>query len=94
MFGYGQGKFEKKPIKEEEHTKETGSLTKVVFRNDGASMSSTWKDDRIKPYNPFKTTEFSARFGSGAFTCIHTMNDKEGAWWKAEFGYSPTIAKV
>ena len=50
-----------------------------------ASMSSAWKDHRIKPENPFKSLEFSPRWGTGEFTCIHTLNnDTKGDWWQAE----------
>jgi hypothetical protein len=64
----------------------------------GASQSSYWKDPRIQPNNPFKTTEFSAKWGTGAFTCTHTLNDKTGAWWKASLtgndGQPYTITKI
>jgi len=69
-------------------------MCQLTLRNEGASMSSYWKDHRIKAYNPFKTTEFSPRWGTGTFTCIHSLNDKDGAWWKLDFGYQPTIAKI
>ena len=49
-------------------------------------MSSQWKDDRMKPWNPIKTKNWNAKWGQGEFTCIHTMNDEEGAWWAADFG--------
>ena len=63
---------------------------------EGASQSSTWTDQRIHANNPFKTTEFSATWGSGEFTCTHTQNDKAGAWWKANFAgnEAPTVTKI
>ena len=57
-------------------------------------MSSIWKDARNKPFNVYKSTEFNANWGEGAFTCIHSMNDAEGPWWKATFGARVTISKV
>jgi len=51
---------------------------------ESASQSSYWKDNKIKAYNPFKTSNFSASWGTGEFTCTHTMNDKAGAWWRAD----------
>ena len=80
MWGYGQGVIETTPTKPAEPTK-VETTTKITFRNDYASMSSYWKDDRNKAYNPFKTTEFSNRWGAGAFTCVHSLNDEAGAWW-------------
>ena len=53
----------------------------VGFKDEWITMSSKWKDDRMKPWNPIKTINFNANWGQGEFTCIHTMNDKEGAWW-------------
>ena len=55
------------------------------------TMSSKWKDERMKPWNVVKTTNFNANWGKGEFTCIHTLNDKDGPWWKAEFGNTVTI---
>jgi len=57
-------------------------------------MSSKWKDDRMKPWNPVKTENWNANWGEGEFTCIHSMNDEAGPWWKANFGASYTITKV
>lgn len=57
-------------------------------------MSSTWKDERNQAYNVFKTTTYNANWGKGQFTCIHTMNDAEGAWWRVNFGIDLTITKV
>ena len=57
-------------------------------------MSSVWKDARNKPWNVIKTLNFNANWGQGEFTCVHSMNDKEGPWWKAEFGVKVTITKV
>jgi len=49
------------------------------------TMSTKWKDERMKPHNVVKTTNFNSNWGQGEFTCIHTLNDKEGPWWKALF---------
>ena len=57
-------------------------------------MSSMWKDDRMKPWNPIKSINFNANWGQGEFTCIHTMNDEAGPWWKAKFGMEVLITKV
>jgi len=53
-----------------------------------------WKDDRMKPWNPIKSINFNANWGQGEFTCIHTMNDEAGPWWKAKFGMEVLITKV
>jgi len=76
VWGYG-----KEIIKEKPKPIVIPPMCSLEFQNERASMSSVWKDHRIKPYNPFKTTEFSPNWGTGAFTCIHTKNDKAGAWW-------------
>ena len=57
-------------------------------------MSSMWKDERMKPWNPIKSQNFNANWGQGEFTCIHSMNDEVGPWWKAEFGGSYIVTKV
>jgi hypothetical protein len=62
--------------------------------NDWITMSSQWKDDRMKPWNVIKTLQFNANWGQGEFTCIHTLNDKEGPWWMAKLGAEVTINKV
>jgi hypothetical protein len=68
----------------------------LTLNMDGASQSSFWKDQRIKANNPYKTKDFAASWGTGAFTCTHTENDKAGAWWKATFtGSEPvTVTKI
>jgi hypothetical protein len=48
----------------------------------------------MKPWNVLKTMNFNANWGQGEFTCVHSMNDKDGAWWKAKFGVKVTITKV
>ena len=63
-------------------------------QDDWISMSSVWKDARNKPWNVIKTNNFNANWGQGEFTCVHSMNDKEGPWWKAEFGVKVTITKI
>merc|ERR1712066_414153 len=61
----------------------------------GVTMSSTWKDERNKPWNPIKVTEkFNPNWGGGKFTCIHTLNDADGPWWRAQFNATYTIGKV
>ena len=57
-------------------------------------MSTKWKDERMKPWNVVKTTNWNSNWGKGEFTCIHTLNDKEGPWWKAQFEAPQTITKV
>jgi len=57
----------------------------VPFNRNGAKMSSTWKDKRVHPFNVFKSNRFAPRWGTGSFTCIHTLNDAGGAWWMAPF---------
>ena len=59
-----------------------------------AKQSSTWKDKRVKPFNPFKTNAFNARWGKGRFTCTHTLNDKAGAWWSVEFYGTPMVTRI
>jgi hypothetical protein len=66
----------------------------LKFKNDWIKMSSRWKDDRMKPWNVFKTSNFNANWGQGEFTCIHTMNDEAGPWWSASFGRELSIGKV
>jgi hypothetical protein len=61
---------------------------------DKASMSSQWEDVRNNPCNPIKTEHFNPRWGGGEFTCIHTLKDKDGAWWKTTFGSTLEIIKV
>lgn len=57
-------------------------------------MSSKWNDERMKPWNVIKTDKWNANWGKGQFTCIHTLNDEAGAWWKAKFGQDLTVTKV
>jgi len=57
-------------------------------------MSSRWNDERMQPWNVVKTANFDANWGKGEFTCIHSMKDEEGAWWKASFGGEVTVTKV
>ena len=47
-------------------------------------MSSAWKNENNSPCNPFKPN-FNSHWGKGDFSCIHTLNDKDGPWWKAKF---------
>jgi hypothetical protein len=46
------------------------------FKNDWISMSSTYKHDQNKPWNPIKTENYNANWGQGEFTCMHTLADK------------------
>lgn len=57
-------------------------------------MSSTWKDERIKAWNVVKGNQYSAKMFGGPNSCIHTMNDKEGAWWRGNFGRKITVTYV
>jgi hypothetical protein len=57
-------------------------------------MSSSWKDERNKPSNVFKSTTWNANWGWGEFTCIHTLNDMEGAWWKVDFDQDIKVTKI
>jgi hypothetical protein len=63
-----------------------GSPVAVGFRREWAKQSTYFKDKRVKAWNPFKTTAFNARWGKGAFTCTHTLNDAAGAWWQVNLG--------
>lgn len=57
-------------------------------------MSSLWKDKRVQPKNPFKSTTFNSNWGGGDFTCVHTLNDPNGAWWRYNFGIDLVVTKV
>jgi hypothetical protein len=61
----------------------------------GITMSSLWDDIRMKPWNVVKTNNFNPNWGQGEFTCIHTLADKEGPWWRVGFsGVSLIITRV
>jgi len=64
------------------------------FNQNAIQMSSMWKDERMKPWNVIKSMNFNSKWGQGEFTCIHTLNDKDGPWWKANFGMEVTVTKV
>ena len=66
----------------------------TCMKRSSAKQSSTWKDKRVKAFNPFKTKRFNARWGKGAFTCTHTLNDPKGAWWQVGFYGTPTITRI
>jgi hypothetical protein len=57
-------------------------------------MSSLWKDPRVTPNNVFKATTWNSNWGYGAFTCIHTLNDREGPWWNVNLGTDVVVTKV
>ena len=57
-------------------------------------MSSWWNEPRNNPCNPIKTENFNPNWGGGEFTCMHTLNDKEGPWWQSSFEQRETITKV
>jgi hypothetical protein len=70
---------------------------------DKASMSSVWKDGRVntEPHDVFKSKIWNANLGydvlSGKtyeLTCIHTMMDSEGAWWKVNFDTNILVTKI
>ena len=65
----------------------------MAFKNEAISMSSKWNDDRMEPWNVLKEN-FNPNWGKGDFSCIHTLNDKEGPWWSAKFGMEATVTKV
>jgi hypothetical protein len=65
-----------------------------VIENDWITMSSYWKDARMKAWNVIKTANFNPNWGAGEFTCIHTLNDEAGPWWQAKFGAVVTVTKV
>ena len=46
------------------------------------TMSSYWKDERMKPWNVIKTKNFNANWGQGEFTCVHSLADEDGPWWR------------
>lgn len=58
---------------------------RIEMHSEQTSMSSMWKDDRVQPNNPYKSTTFNSNWGLGDFTCIHTQKDPDGAWWKVKF---------
>lgn len=64
------------------------------FNRASAKQSSFWRDRRVKAFNPFKTNRYAARWGSGAFTCTHTLNDFKGAWWSVNFYGTPLVTRV
>jgi hypothetical protein len=57
-------------------------------------MSSYWNDARMKAWNVIKTDKFNPNWGKGEFTCVHSLNDKEGPWWRSNFDEPVTITKV
>jgi hypothetical protein len=61
----------------------------VGFNRKAARQSTYWRDGRVKAWNPFKTNRFNARWGQGAFTCTHTLNDARGAWWQVNLAGNP-----
>jgi hypothetical protein len=48
----------------------------------------------MKPENVVKTDKFNPYWGQGEFTCIHTLSDKEGAWWQEKFPDETTVTKI
>jgi hypothetical protein len=77
---------EPEPLPPKEEVPETAVIipAQLIIKTVEVTMSSKWKDKRMKPWNPIKVIErFNANWGGGAFTCIHTLNDAEGPWWKA-----------
>ena len=72
----------------------TISITNIRLNRQSAKMSSYWKDKRVKVWNVFKTHHFNARWGQGAFTCIHTLKDPKGAWWQVNLYGSPLIYRI
>ena len=70
----------------------------VKFSFKGATMSSRLNYRGNYPYNPFKGQKrirYRNRFGVRPLTCMHTLNDARGAWWRVnlEGGYS-TISRI
>ena len=63
-----------------------GNPQRVKLQADNAYMSSLWRDKRVQPQNVFKSTTYNSNWGQGDFTCIHTLNDANGAWWRYNFG--------
>jgi hypothetical protein len=66
----------------------------VVFKEESITMSSKWKDERMLPWNVVKTDKWNSNWGQGEFTCIHTLNDDDGAWWEAKFADAITVTKI
>jgi hypothetical protein len=67
----------------------------IELKTESFTQSSRWKDHRNHPYNPAKTTtSWNAGWGQGQFTCIHTLNDAAGAWWKVNLENTYTIGKI
>ena len=65
-----------------------------VPQNDWIKTSSLWHDERNQPWNVIKSANFNAYWGQGDFTCVATLNDKDGPWWQADFGMTVTITKI
>jgi len=57
-------------------------------------MSTKWNDDRMMPWNPIKTNTWNAHWGKGEFTCVHSLNDAEGPWWRANLETNVVITKI
>jgi len=69
------------------------------MKEDKASMSSVWKDGRteVKPHDVFKSKRWNANFGwkkFGELTCVHTLMDTEGGWWKVDFEDDILVTKI
>ena len=52
------------------------------------------KKEDNKAENVIKSENWNAKWGEGDLTCIHTLNDKDGAWWKGSFGMQVTVTRV
>ena len=86
-WGHGGGRRVRRPA-------HRGRPSVIGLNRGSAKMSSYWKDKRVKAFNPFKTNRFAPRWGQGAFTCIHTLNDARGAWWMARFNGNAMVSRV
>jgi hypothetical protein len=67
---------------------------RFVFKYDMVSMSSRWSYEKMKPWNVIKTNNFNPNWGKGEFTCVHTMDDEQGPWWKGKFGMNILVTKI
>jgi hypothetical protein len=48
----------------------------------------------MKPNNPFKSITFNSNWGKGDFTCVHTLKEPEGSWWRTNFNVEIMVTRV
>ena len=82
------------PAKEVKRGEGEPEGSRFQFKYDLITMSSRWSYEKMQPWNPIKTNNFNPNWGKGEFTCIHTMDDDDGPWWKASFGMPVIVTRV